>query len=54
LDWLPNDHWAYLVPNVVDQLDLSVIEWVYEEDHQGQPPDHPRMMPKRCWVGEFS
>ena len=44
--WLPDDHLAYFVSDVVDQLDLSVIESVYEEEDRGQPPYHPRMMTK--------
>jgi transposase len=43
-EWLPEDHLAYFVSDVVDQLDLSAIESVYEEDDRGQPPYHPRMM----------
>jgi transposase len=31
---------------VVDQLNLSAIESVYEEEDRGQPPYHPRMMTK--------
>jgi hypothetical protein len=31
-DWLPGDHLAYLVSDMVDQLDLSGIESVYEEE----------------------
>ena len=45
-DWLPEKHLAYCVSDVVDQLDLSAIESVYEEDGRGQPPYHPRMMTK--------
>ncbi len=45
-DWLPEDHLAYFVSDVVDQLDLSAIESVYEGDDRGQPPYHPRMMTK--------
>jgi len=37
---------AYCVSDVVDQLDLSSIESVYEEEDRGQPPYHPRMMTK--------
>jgi transposase len=44
-EWLPDDHLSYFVSDVVDQLDLSAIESVYEED-RGQPPYHPRMMTK--------
>src|SRR5216684_4094250 len=45
-DWLPEDHLAYFVSDVVDQLDLSAIESVYEEEERGQPPYHPGMMTK--------
>jgi transposase len=50
-EWLPEDHLAYFVSDVVDQLDLSVIESVYEEDDRGQPPYHPRMMTKVLLYG---
>jgi transposase len=45
-DWLPENHLVYFVSDVVDQLDLSTIESVYEKDDRGQPPYHPRMMTK--------
>ena len=45
-DWLPEDHLAYFVSDVVEQLDLSAIESVYQEEQRGQPPYHPRMMTK--------
>jgi transposase len=45
-DWLPENHLVYCVSDVVDQLDLSAIESVYEEEDRGQPPYHPRMMTK--------
>jgi transposase len=45
-DWLPEDHLVYFVSDVVDQLDLSKIEAVYEKEDRGQPPYHPRMMTK--------
>jgi len=45
-NWLPEDHLAYFVSDVVEQLDLSAIESVYEEEERGQPPYHPRMMTK--------
>ena len=51
-EWLPEDHLAYFVSDVVNQLDLSGIETVYEEDDRGQPPYHPRMY-GYC-VGVFS
>ena len=45
-DWLPDDHLAYFVSDVVDQLDLSEIEKSYETDRRGQPAYHPVMMTK--------
>ena len=57
-DWLPENHLAYFVADVVDQLDLSEIESYYERDDRGQPPYHPRMMTKilvyAYCVGVFS
>lgn len=57
-DWLPENHLVYFVSDVVDQLDLSEIESVYEKDDRGQPPYHPRMMTKilvyAYCVGVFS
>jgi transposase len=50
-DWLPEDHLAYFVSDVVDQLDLSAIESVYEDEERGQPPYHPRMMSKVLLYG---
>src|ERR1700722_14030463 len=45
-DWLPEKHLAYFVSDVVDELDLSGIEAVYEKELRGQPPYDPRMMTK--------
>jgi transposase len=57
-DWLPEHHLAYFVSDVVDQLDLSRIESVYEREERGQPPYHPCMMAKiliyAYCVGVFS
>jgi hypothetical protein len=57
-DWLPEDHLAYFVADVVDQLGLSAIGSVYEKEERGQPPYHPRMMTKilvyAYCVGVFS
>ena len=50
-DWLPENHLAYCVSDVVDQLNLSAIEAVYEEEDRGQPPYHPRMMTKILLYG---
>src|SRR6202163_1372898 len=50
-EWLPDDHLVYFVSDVVDQLNLSAIESVYEEDDRGQPRYHPRMMTKILLYG---
>lgn len=44
-DWLPKDHLAYFISDVVDHLDLSTIMDRYEEE-RGYPPYHPAMMVK--------
>jgi transposase len=43
-EWLPSDHMAYFISDVVDQLDLSPIMSRYEREERGYPPYHPRMM----------
>ena len=45
-DWLPDDHLAYFVSDVVDALDLSRITSPYEKEDRGYPPYHPVMMTK--------
>jgi len=50
-DWLPENHLAYFVSDLVDQLDLSAIYAVYEKDPRGQPPYDPRMMTKLLVYG---
>ena len=50
-DWLPENHLVYFVSAVVDQLDLSAIEKVYEKERRGQPPYHPRLMVKLLVYG---
>src|SRR5450756_1304313 len=57
-DWLPDDHLAFFVTDLVDALDLSAITAVYDREDRGQPPHHPAMMTKllvygHC-VGVFS
>jgi hypothetical protein len=37
-DWLPEDHLAYFVSDIIDQLDFSKVEMVYERANRGQPP----------------
>src|SRR5579863_742774 len=57
-DWLPEDHLAFFVSDLVDHLDLSAITAVYEDEERGYPPYHPVMMTKvlvyAYCVGVFS
>jgi transposase len=50
-EWLPDDHLAFFVSDLVDVLDLSAITSVYERDDRGQPPYHPAMMTKLLVYG---
>lgn len=45
-EWLPGDHLAYFISDVVDHLDLSVITERYAGEERGYPPYHPAMMVK--------
>lgn len=47
-EWLPKDHLAYFVSDVVDDLDLSRIYGSYAEE-RGYPPYHPLLMTK-LWL----
>jgi transposase len=48
--WLPPDHLALYVSDIVEQLDLSAILDAYEEG-RGQPPYHPQLMVKLLIYG---
>src|SRR5258708_8986800 len=50
-EWLPENHLAYLVSDVVDNLDLSAMDAVYGNEKRGQPPYDPRMMSKVLLYG---
>ncbi len=50
-EWLPDDHLAYFVSDVVDELELSEITARYEGESRGGPPYHPRMMVKVLLYG---
>jgi transposase len=43
-EWLPEDHLALFLLDVVKQLDLKPIFAHYERELRGYPPHHPRMM----------
>ena len=50
-EWLPDDHVAYFISDVVDQLDMSKVTARYERERRGGPPYHPRMMVKVLLYG---
>jgi transposase len=57
-EWLPADHLAYFVSDLVDQLDVAAITEPYEQEERGFPPYHPVMLTKvllyAYCVGVFS
>jgi transposase len=57
-DWLPDNHLAHFVSDLVDELDLSAILTPYEDEERGYPPYHPVMLTKvllyAYCVGVFS
>src|SRR4030095_4509816 len=57
-DWLPEDHLAFFVSDLIDQLDLSAILPVYEDEAPAYPPYPPVMLTKvlvyAYCVGVFS
>jgi transposase len=57
-EWLPEDHLAFFVSDLIDQLDLSAITSVYDDEARGYPPYHPVMLTKvlvyAYCVGVFS
>jgi transposase len=57
-EWLPSDHLAYFVSDLVDQLDVTAITEPYEREERGFPPYHPVMLTKvllyAYCVGVFS
>jgi transposase len=45
-EWLPEDHLAYFVSDIVERMELSAIEEGYKKEERGYPPYHPVMMVK--------
>ena len=43
-EWLPEDHLAYFISDVVDGMDLSAFYTDYREDGWGGSAHHPKMM----------
>lgn len=54
-EWLPQDHLVSFPSNVVDQLDLSAISRIYEEESRGYPlpsPDDGQALVPRLHDGD--
>lgn len=49
--WLPEDHLALFISDMVDSLDLSEITEDYDRRQGGQPAYHPAMMLKLLFYG---
>ena len=45
-EWLPPEHMAYFISDVVEELDLLVVMARYQREGRGDPPYHPRMLVK--------
>ena len=45
-EWLPEEHLANFVGDVVDHIDISVVTSQYEQELRGFPPYHPAMLLK--------
>ena len=43
-DWLPENDLVYFLLDTVNELDISAIVQIYEQEKRGFPPFHPRMM----------
>jgi len=50
-EWLPDDHLAYFISDLVEHFDLRAIEEPYEDELRGGPPYHPAMMVKLLLYG---
>lgn len=45
-EWPPENHLAYFISDVVDELNLGEILEIYSNTDRGQPPYHPAMIVK--------
>ncbi len=45
-DWIPEDHLAIFISDMVDEMDLTSIYIYYEGEERGAPPYDPHMMTK--------
>lgn len=52
-DWVPADHPARFLRELVDQLDLAALGFVIPEAVEGRPPYHPSLLLKIWLYGYF-
>lgn len=45
-DCLSPDHMALFINDIIEEMDISEIQYVYETELRGYPPYHPKMMLK--------
>ncbi|MBM4169474.1 MAG: transposase [Ignavibacteria bacterium] len=43
-EWLPKDHLVYFVRDLLTEIDLSPITWMYGREERRYPPYHPMAM----------
>jgi hypothetical protein len=43
-DWLPQDHLAWCLIDVIDQLDLTSFYRTHRDDGHGRPAYHPKLL----------
>jgi len=43
-EWLPKNHVVFFLREVLDEMDLTPITKVYEQEERGYPPYHPKVM----------
>jgi hypothetical protein len=45
-DWLPQEHLAWFILDVIDQVDLTLFYRAHRDDGHG----HPATTPSCCWA----
>ena len=43
-EWLPKNHLVFFLREVLDEMNLTPISKVYEQEERGYPPYHPKVM----------
>jgi hypothetical protein len=53
-DWLPDRHLAWLILDVVDQLDLATFYRAHRDDGHGHPAYDPKLLLACCCTATAS